>query len=293
MKKFKLTFIVAILAIFPALQALAQIWEVPADQKDVKNPSPFNNANVKAGKEVYNINCKSCHGDPGKNNALPLIPPPPDPASDKMVANTEADLFYKITTGRVSMPSFANTLSQEQRWKVINYLKSFDPVNAGILVKEKPVRAKISASLKDSNLILISAKSLDDAGKWGPLANAEIAVTVKRTFGGLEIGKVKTNQNGHTQFLFPVTIKGNREGMIDLELSMGEEFICDTVRMEQLKIASPTEPENLFGHRILWSTNPNTRIWLIFSFISVVTGVWIAIFYILLLFRKIYKAGKE
>ena len=68
----------AVLLLLPGLQGFSQVWEVPADQDALKNPSAFNNENVKAGRELYNTHCKSCHGDPGKNNALPLVPPPPD-----------------------------------------------------------------------------------------------------------------------------------------------------------------------------------------------------------------------
>ncbi len=51
-------------------------WPVPAEYASRSNPVTFNNQNVKAGRDIWDKNCKSCHGDPGKFNALALIPPP-------------------------------------------------------------------------------------------------------------------------------------------------------------------------------------------------------------------------
>lgn len=121
----------AVLFLLPGLQGFSQVWEVPADQDALKNPSAFNNENVKAGRELYNTHCKSCHGDPGKNNALPLVPPPPDVTSEQMLQNSEGALFYKITTGRVAMPAFETTLTEEQRWRIVSFMKSFDPPMKG------------------------------------------------------------------------------------------------------------------------------------------------------------------
>ena len=67
----KLSFLITV-TLFLSLPVLAQDWVVPAAQKDIANPQEYNLANVKKGKELFLKNCKSCHGDPGKNNILPL-----------------------------------------------------------------------------------------------------------------------------------------------------------------------------------------------------------------------------
>jgi mono/diheme cytochrome c family protein len=275
-------------------RSYSQIWEVPADQKGIKNPSPLNNANVKTGKDLYMINCKSCHGDPGKNNALPLVPPPPDMASEKMQANSDADIFYKMTTGRVAMPSFENTIGPEQRWKIVNFIKSFDPANKGLLVPVEPVKAMLEATADTAKpIILISALVQDKQGKWGPFQKAEVTISAKRTFGKIEVGKAKTNMQGNAEFKFPKDFIGDKEGSVDLILTLGDDYLYDVVELNQLKIATPVEPENIFTHRVLWSTNARTSVWLIMTYLGVVTGVWLAIFYILFLIFKIYKSGKD
>ena len=85
----KWSFLIAGLLLLPATELLGQEWIVPADQITVTNPSDYNLENVKRGKDIYLLNCKSCHGDPGKNNPLALIPLPVDIASERMQANNE------------------------------------------------------------------------------------------------------------------------------------------------------------------------------------------------------------
>lgn len=53
-----------------------EIWEVPADQATKLSPFEFSAESQKAGSEIYTINCASCHGIPGKANAVALVPLP-------------------------------------------------------------------------------------------------------------------------------------------------------------------------------------------------------------------------
>ncbi len=284
----------AVLFLLPGLQGFSQVWEVPADQNALKNPSAFNNENVKAGRELYNTHCKSCHGDPGKNNALPLVPPPPDVTSEQMLQNSEGALFYKITTGRVAMPAFETTLTEEQRWRIVSFMKSFDPANEGLLVKEEPVKARLQGAADETAKVLtLSAQTLNASGEWMPLPHADLFISAKRTFGSLAIGQAKTNGSGHAEFKFPEEFKGDREGLVDLEVTLGEEYSSDPLVMNHLKIAAPADTENLFADRVLWSTNDRTQWWLILAYLGVVGGVWLVIGYVIFQILKIYKAGKE
>jgi len=289
----KVLFLLLLAGVF-LFRSYGQVWEVPAEYKTVKNPSQLNNANIKAGKSLFLINCKSCHGDPGKNNALPLVPAPPDITSQQMQANTDGEIFHKITVGRLAMPSFEPTLTEDQRWKIVNFIKSYDPANKGLFTPEEPVPARLQASADiPRSVLLIDAQMQDKQGAWAPLAATEVSVKAKRTFGYLEVGKALTNASGHAEFQFPKDFKGDPEGMVDLTFSLGEDFRADTIPLNQVKIAAPVEPENIFSHRVLWSTNPHTQWWLILTYLGIVGGVWLTIFYILFQIFKIYKAGKE
>jgi len=40
---------------------------------------------------------------------------------------TDGEIFYKISEGRRPMPSFKKRLTEEQRWQLVNYVRTFAP----------------------------------------------------------------------------------------------------------------------------------------------------------------------
>jgi mono/diheme cytochrome c family protein len=101
-------------------------WEVPAADKAKKNPVKATAENIEAGKQVYMIQCKACHGDPGKNNGLPLTPKPTDPLDESYQKMTDGEIYYKMTKGKGAMPSYEKTIKDEDRWKIITYIRSLN-----------------------------------------------------------------------------------------------------------------------------------------------------------------------
>ena len=52
--------------------------------------------------------------------------PPPKPAdwtSSKVAAETDGELFWKISNGRGAMPPWKH-LPEDQRWSLVNYIRS-------------------------------------------------------------------------------------------------------------------------------------------------------------------------
>lgn len=106
-------------------------WLVPDEARAVENPVPLGDAVLEAGKTIYQARCATCHGDAAKGDgkATRFIKPPPADIStaearDRM---TDGELFYKITEGRKPMPGMARTLSEEERWQVVHYLRALQP----------------------------------------------------------------------------------------------------------------------------------------------------------------------
>lgn len=118
-------------------------WEVPAAAKRVKNPYPATPAAIAAAKVVYKNNCDGCHGDTGRGDGVEamMYDPPPDDLTDARVMNaqTDGELYYKITQGRRPMPGFAKPLSDQQRWQLVDLLRTFVP-------RSRPVAAGKSAA---------------------------------------------------------------------------------------------------------------------------------------------------
>lgn len=292
MKK-TLTLIVVAVAFF-AHHTLAQEWLVPEDQKVLKNPSEYNIDNVKKGKDIYIKNCKSCHGDAGKYNALPLVPPPPDVVSDIMQANTEGELYYKITKGRGGMPQFETTISEDDRWRLVNYIMNYNPANEPVLVEEPPKKAKILASVNEvEKKVEVFAEYEEKDGNYIALAEAPINVGAKKAFGILPIGEVLTNDEGRAEYIIPESLIGDEKGQVNIVVTLGEGFITDEVILDAAKVGQNKPTPVLINNEVLWSTNENTQTWLLLSYLAAVGAAWGAIGYVVFQIFKIWRVGKE
>lgn len=102
-------------------------WEAPASAKDKKNPVASDEASIAAGKKMYEKECLSCHGKKGKGDgpkAAEYDKATPDMTTEKFHKETDGEIFWKITEGKKPMPSAKKTLTEEQRWQVINYVRT-------------------------------------------------------------------------------------------------------------------------------------------------------------------------
>ena len=100
-------------------------WKAPAEAKGTKNPQS-GAASVAAGKKAAETNCITCHGPAGKGNgvaAAALTPKPADWTSAKVRADTDGELFWKISNGRGPMPPWKH-LPDKERWDLVNYVRS-------------------------------------------------------------------------------------------------------------------------------------------------------------------------
>jgi len=108
-------------------------WELPADADKTKNPAPTSEESVAKGKELYlertKGNCVFCHGETGAGNEanFPRLRRKPADLTNKerMSAMTDGEVFWKITKGITGiMPSMEKRLTEEERWHVVNYIRT-------------------------------------------------------------------------------------------------------------------------------------------------------------------------
>jgi mono/diheme cytochrome c family protein len=105
-------------------------WVAPARAARKKNPIPPDDKSIAAGKAIYVAQCLKCHGDTGKGDgpsAKDLTPRPKDLSDPAVAGQSDGALYWKITTGRKPMPTFENLISDEDRWNVVNYLRTLAP----------------------------------------------------------------------------------------------------------------------------------------------------------------------
>ncbi len=121
-------FLISVVVVLPAalIAQNAEPWSVPADAIKVKNPVPMTGEGLTAIAPLYEQDCARCHGVTGAGTGPAASSLPKEPAKftdTKMLKNTtDGALFWMITTGRDTMPSYAQ-LSVLQRWQLVNYLR--------------------------------------------------------------------------------------------------------------------------------------------------------------------------
>jgi mono/diheme cytochrome c family protein len=94
--------------------------------KRLINPIPVSMESLKLGQVKFDIYCSPCHGynGDGASRLNGQFPNPPTLHSDKVIKWTDARIFAVITEGQNVMPSYASQLTVDERWTVINYLRS-------------------------------------------------------------------------------------------------------------------------------------------------------------------------
>jgi mono/diheme cytochrome c family protein len=104
-------------------------WIVPEEAKKLKNPIPVTTAGLSAARDLYKDKCAKCHGETGKGDGVeaPMYSVKAKDFTDAsmMKDKTDGEIFYKITEGRRPMPSFKKQLADEQRWQLVNFLRTF------------------------------------------------------------------------------------------------------------------------------------------------------------------------
>ena len=128
----KILFVLAIGLIFLSI-GLAAIHktpgQIPAEEKQRKNPLFANDANINAARPIYQEYCANCHGDSGKgdgSDAMMYDPSPSDLTDSSHIRKlTDGEIYYQITQGRKPMPSFRTKLTDEQRWQLVILVRAF------------------------------------------------------------------------------------------------------------------------------------------------------------------------
>ena len=124
-----------------AVQAVAKISGSPPFSEFAVPAKPtVTPALLERGKNIYVQNCVACHGakGDGKGDAAAFLAPRP---RDFVRANyrlrttlpnslpTDVDLFREISLGLpgTPMPPWKHILSEDDRWALVEYVKTFSP----------------------------------------------------------------------------------------------------------------------------------------------------------------------
>jgi mono/diheme cytochrome c family protein len=121
-------FVVVIVGVAALLYAVTG-WSTRAAARKLKNPVPPSAEVIAAGMQTYRQHCQKCHGENGngKGEKAAELSVAPGDFTDvgKMRDLTDGELFWEITKGRRPMPAFADKLSDQERWQVVDFIRTF------------------------------------------------------------------------------------------------------------------------------------------------------------------------
>jgi putative copper export protein/mono/diheme cytochrome c family protein len=187
-----------------AASAAAAVWAVPHLDLLVarayptsfyRSPTGFTAAAIERGAALYPEHCSACHGSDGRGdgpNAKSLPIPPADLTAEHLWNHSDGELFWWLShgidapRGGLAMPGFADSLSDDDRWALIDYVRAH---NAGAAMAAggqwpHPVpapdfsaqcsdgRAVVIAGLRDKVVRIVADRP--DAAPNPPLADSDV-----------------------------------------------------------------------------------------------------------------------
>ena len=90
------------------------------------NPVVPTTASLELGKKKFLTYCSPCHGNFGNGDSRlnGQFPNPPTLHSDKVRNWPDGAIFHTITVGQNVMPSYQYQISREERWAIVNYIRT-------------------------------------------------------------------------------------------------------------------------------------------------------------------------
>lgn len=113
------------------------------------NPIGVNSLSIKRGQQRFTINCSPCHGQLGDGNgitkkigAMAVVANLHD---KRIVEMPDGEIFEVITHGRNLMGGYGATVTVEDRWAIISYLRALQLSALGAIEDvPEPLRAKLT-----------------------------------------------------------------------------------------------------------------------------------------------------
>jgi mono/diheme cytochrome c family protein len=103
-------------------------WNIPEQAKQRADPVKASPQALDAAGVLYSDHCERCHGKTGRGDgadATKFSTSPRDLTDNtRMGAQSDGELFYKISEGRRPMPGFKTKLTEEQRWQLVLLMRS-------------------------------------------------------------------------------------------------------------------------------------------------------------------------
>jgi mono/diheme cytochrome c family protein len=140
---------------------------VTADPKRLENPLEYSKLSVEQGAQAYSYYCIHCHGPKADGNGTvgqSFVPLPADLSSQPVQGQSDGELYAKIRLGFKRHPQLFTTVSEEDTWAVVIYIRSISGTRVA------PSSGKATWSLPLSRAVL---------ARWHPRVSPWISIKGK------------------------------------------------------------------------------------------------------------------
>ena len=106
----------------------AEPWTAPPEAKDLHNPLPASPKVIAEGKANFGVFCEGCHGPRADGSgpiAMKFSIPVADLTAPQVQQQSDGELFWKLSHGYGAMPMWGDALSDDDRWQLIAFIRSF------------------------------------------------------------------------------------------------------------------------------------------------------------------------
>ena len=107
-----------------------QMYHSPAEREAAaarRNPVAASAESVRKGGELFTIYCTPCHGQSGRGDgpvSTKFVPPADLTNPELHKVRTDGYWQSYLSAGGAVMPSYAEALTPDERWHVVNYLRT-------------------------------------------------------------------------------------------------------------------------------------------------------------------------
>jgi len=102
------------------------VWTAPGSASLLKSPFTITPDIELKGQQLYMLYCWSCHGKTGGGDGAAghsLDQKPANFHDTRIKKEPDGALFWKMSTGKGTMPAFKDVLSEEERWSLVSYIR--------------------------------------------------------------------------------------------------------------------------------------------------------------------------
>lgn len=202
-----------------------QRWDVVAYAMSLSTSSQ----SISQGKALYESECANCHGISGEGNgpdSSKLTNQPVDFTDQAFMAQSSSiGLYQAITDGIVpDMPPYTSTLGDDDRWALVDYLRSLTFANQSYAANSYPTAVATAISQPVSASYPGSTEYPTPAITQTPVLSPTSDITTTSTFLGSVTVQLINGSGGDAPSDVPVTLYGfdNMQNTYSETLKIGE-----------------------------------------------------------------------